>query len=251
MDIRDQILEGNLDLPRSNDFVNLFSEYNFNSLQYMWSSLWHNYLKNKSSISLTYWAERFDCPEQFNGALQSLSKLGWIISHSIPERNWAEAFLNEDLLLTYVSPDELAHVRATKKFNRYLPIFASSSRIDLVKVNGKVKLTGLEREGFAFANNSQYYYDNEYLNKYKSAIIANTNKGMRKVRELYPSMGSDEASYDAISTAIIEHISGNPELYTQGKSYLDSRGRAIKESLSKVFNPIGYKDARALLTIPE
>ena len=251
MDIRDQILAGKLELPYEDDFVKLYTEHNYNALYYMWQSLWFNYLRNKGTISLTYWAEKFDCPSQFNGALQTLSNLGWVVSHSIPERNWAEAHINEDKLLEYVSPDELSHMRAIRKFTKYLPIFGISERTDLVRVNGRIRQTGLVREGFAFANNTQYYYDNEYLKKYLDPITMNTNKGMRKVREFYPEMGSDSASYDVVATGIMDYIAHNPELYTQGRSFLDSRGRAIKESLSKVFNPIGYKDARALLTIPE
>lgn len=249
--IRDSLLNGVLDLPSQQEFTNMLDEYNYNAANRMWNSLWSAYLKHKAPINLTYWAEQFTCPKVFNGVLISLCNLGWVESHSIPERNWAEALLVEHKLLNYVSPTELAHIRATKKIVKYLPVFKESKFSNLVKVNKKVKQTGLVREGFMLSGNTQYYFDSIKLKQYQSAVTHNVVKGMEKVRQKYPNMLTDEASYDSISAEIVQLIVDQPDIYTQGTSYLDSRGRAIKESLSKVANPIGFKDFRALLTIPK
>ena len=88
------------------------------------------------------------------------------------------------------------------------------------------------------------------MEEYKEHIVRNTNKGMTKMREQY-NVSVDDASYDNICEAIIEHMIDHQEMYSQGNSFSDSRGRAIKESLGKVANPIGFKDFRSLLTIPE
>jgi hypothetical protein len=62
----------------------------------------------------------------------------------------------------------------------------------------------------------------------------------------------DDVDYEAVSKAIVEFHMYTPEgEFTLGASMSDSRGRAISEALSKVFNPIGFKDARALLVGPE
>jgi hypothetical protein len=216
----------------------------------MWNALWSNYLKGKKTINLTYWIEEFPCTARFNGALRSLTNKGWIVTQALPARNWSDAILCGSKLLEFVSVQELVTIRATKKFNKYLPIFDKAIEPNLAKVNGKVVKNGLVREGFVKSSNTQYYFDTAYLSKYEEAIVANVTKGMSKCRKEYPNMTSDEASYDAVAEGVVKHIVGSPEIYTLGKSYLDSRGRAIHEGLSKVCNPIGFKDFRALLTIP-
>lgn len=248
--IRAQILDGNLTLPNHQQFVDQFGQ-DGNVAAKFFKSLWHAYLLNKGSVNLTYWAEQFGSVKNFNTVLKVMSDNKWIVSHSIPARRWAEAHLNEDKLLRYVTPDELAHVRAEKKFIKYQPEYLRSEINNLTRQNGKVMNTGLVRYGFQASGKTPFAYDLKYLTKYQDAIILNTIKGMTKVREFYPEMQSDEASYDAVSARIVEYLVQHPEYYTMGSNYSDSRGRAIKEALSKVCNPIGYKDFRALLVIPE
>lgn len=251
MDIRSQILDGTLTLPNFNAFVSNFGKEEADTANNMFKAAWYSYLLNKGSISLTYWAEQFNSMKVFNLVLKVMSKNSWLTSHSIPARNWAEAQMNENKLLEYVTPDELAHVRASRKFTKYIPEDLESKIHNLTKQNGKVRNTGLIRYGLKASAASKFMYDTNYLDKYKEAIILNTTKGMQKVREKFPEMASDEASYDAVSAAIIEELSGNPSTYSMGNNFSDSRGRAIKQGLSKVANPIGYKDFRALLVIPE
>lgn len=247
--MREQILNGKLELPSKEQFYDNFTRANI--IERMFISMWHAYLHSKSAVSLAYWSKEFEHPVEFNQALKVLSDSNWIISHSIPARNWAEAELNEDKLLQFVSVEELADVRAKFKFAKYLPCFMESKHATLTRMNGKVKRTGLTRYGLKASASSPFQYDVDYLSKYEDTIIQNTNKGMQKVRNQFPDMRSDSASYDAIATSIVEHLTINPETYTMGSNYSDPRGRSVKEGLSKVFNPIGYKDARSLLVIPE
>ena len=214
-----------------------------------WSALWANYARNKGTTSLPYWADKMNDPLLFNGLLMSWKDM--IITHVIPARNWAEVQLNEDYLLTRYSGQELTDYRRVNKFSKYMLNFKESTNPALVKTREGLKKTGLVRKGFMRAANTQYYYDVCMLSAYKDEIIANTNKSMIKMRERMPKLDTDEASYDVISADIVESLASEPELFTQGRSMLDSRGRAIKGSLSCVANPIGYKAFRSLLTIPE
>lgn len=250
MNIRTQILNGNLELPSADMFQEQFG-HDAEPTKRMFKAAWHNYLLNKGSISLTYWAEQFSSPVNFNAILKVLADNKWFETHSIPARNWAEASMCEDKLLTYVSADKLAKVRAELKYAKYLPEKLESSVFNLTKQNGKTRYTGLIRYGFRASASTEFNYDVDMLNKYKDSIILNTNKGMQKVRERFPEMNSDSASYDAVSTAIVEHLAESNGTYSMGNNFSDSRGRSIKEGLSKVANPIGYKDFRAMLVIPE
>lgn len=238
-----------LGLPELETLRKNIDEDSLSLVRGFWKSLWLNYVRNKGSTSLIYWTEKFECPEDFNKVLIILKE--YVTADVIPERNWAQVSLNETTLLNnHFTEAELVEYRKNHKFTTYVPEFKESNAADLVRVNGQVSQTGLIRAGFAAAANTQYYYDSYMLSKHMDQIIKNTNKGMIKMREQH-ALPMDDASYDQVATKIVEHIANNPELYTQGISYIDSRGRAIKESLKYVANPIGYKDFRALLTIPE
>lgn len=233
----------NLDIVEKN-----LTEEQCKVAEQLWSSLWACYIRNKGTTSGVYWLEQFADPVAFNVFL--MIQKDWIISHAIPERNWASLELNEKQLLTEFTEQELLAVRTDRKYSKYIPKFKESTASNLVRQNGVVKDTGLVREGFARAANSQYFYDTPYLIKYEHDVKAETTKGMAKLREQMPNLVFDDASYDAISAGVVDELK-TPKLLTQGKSYIDSRGRAIKESLKYVANPIGYKVFRSLVTIPE
>lgn len=250
-----QALINHSDFSFDTVFGDLFAEYlseqQHDVISRMWNAMWHNFILNRGAVSTVYYSDLIDNRRVLNAVLKKLSLAGWIHVSTVPDRNWSEARLNEDKLLTIVTPDELASIRAKSKFIDYLPACnKASNRTTTVRVNGKSKATGIVRKGFALASRTQYYYDTRYLQKYQEAITLNVNKGMSKVRDLYPEIASDDASFDAVCTRIVDHLATNPCVFNQGGNTSDSRGRAIKDSLSKVGNPIGYKDFRALLTIP-
>jgi len=246
--MKSQILEGNLELPSYQSFMYAYPEH-IRTIESFWKALWFSFLKDEGSINSIYWAERFDNAEIYNVVLKSLSKANWIISHAIPERNWAEIKLNKDKLLEYVTIDELLQIRAYNKFKEYMPTNSESNVSNLTKVNGKTKDTGLVREGFMKAGNSKFKYDTKYISDYKDIITMNVSKGMDKVKKLHPNMVSNRATYDSISIDVLDYIENSNESFTTGNNYSDSRGRAISDCLSYVFNPIGFKDARALIRI--
>lgn len=236
-----------LTLPEYDVLVKNLDEGQIATAERFWSALWAVYVRNKGTTSLIYWTERMDCPIAMNKLLMILDR--WIVSDVIPERNWAQVCLNEDYLLTQFTVEELVDYRSAKKERMYMPRFRESEATELVRINGKVQKTGLERKGFMKSGHTQYYYDVGMLRKHLPEVILNTNKGMNKMREQH-NIPMDDASYDKVAEQIVESLAEKPRLFTQGVSYIDSRGRAIKESLKYVANPIGYKDFRSLLTIP-
>ena len=249
--MREQLLAGNLQLPKYEKFITAFGKPMTKLIDQMFQAMWFQYLKDKGSINLTYWSERFADPVVFNQALMALSNAGWITSHSIPARNWAEAKLNENKLLEYLDPTELNKVRAYHKHRKYVLNNEKSTLASATRLNGKVQDTGLVREGFMKAGNTPFQYDVDYMDKYEYPIQKNLTKSMDKIAEIYPELRHDEASYDTISVEMMEYYQNAQAAYTRGDNYNDSRGRAISSCLGKIGNPISCKDFRALLIIPE
>ena len=247
--MKEQLLAGKLDLPNYQAFVSAIGPEMANLADKLFQALWYQYLKDKGTINSTYWSSRFNNPFVFNQVIMSLSKAGWLISHAIPARNWAEMHINEDKLLEFVSQQDLEQIRAFNKHRQYLPSMELSTIDNLTRINGKSKSTGLIRTGFMKAGNSQYRYDTQMMQDYSFIIQANLTKSMDKIAQLHPSMRHDRASYDTISIEIFDHLVQSNETYTRGNNYSDSRGRAISSALSKVANPISQKDFRALLII--
>ena len=247
--MKEQLLAGKLDLPNYQAFVSAIGPEMANLADKLFQALWYQYLKDKGTINSTYWSSRFNNPFVFNQVIMSLSKAGWLISHAIPARNWAEMHINEDKLLEFVSQQDLEQIRAFNKHRQYLPTHELSTIDNLTRINGKSKSTGLQRTGFMKAGNSQYKYDTQMMQDYSLIIQANLTKSMDKIAQLHPNMRHDRASYDTISIEIFDHLVQSNETYTRGNNYSDSRGRAISSALSKVANPISCKDMRSLLII--
>lgn len=250
--MRQLILEGKVTLPNYQGFVAKIGPELTAAADHMFQALWHAYLRNKGSIPLPYWSERFNDPKAFNIVLMSLAKGKWIETHSIPQRNWAEASLLEDRLLEHVSVDELELVRAHHKFDKYKQKNEVTKLSNSTRINGSIRDTGLTREGFMKAGNVEYSYDTVYMEDNYDAIRQNLTKSMDKVAELCPNLRHDRASYDQISIDILDYHTHNPNSkYRGGRRDSDSRGRNIQGALDKVANYISSKDFRSLLKIPE
>lgn len=251
MIIRELLLNGKFELPQRELIVECYGEPIAELTDKFIKALWFRYLLNKGSVSSPYWCRRFPSQKLFNDIVMWLDHNKWIIARAIPSRNWGEISLNEDKLLQYVSPDELAQIRAYNKFNLYILEDKESTRTTTVRLNGRTTETGLVREGFQLAGNVKFKYDTKSMYKYKDSIGRNLTKSMDKIKEYYPQMRSDQATYDNISIDILNYHMNADLAFTRGNNDSDSRGRAISSSLAKVANPISCKDFRALLVIPE
>lgn len=244
--MRETILAGHLEYPGSR----ILEEYpeQEKDIHAFWNALWVNFLRDQETSGL-FWYERLG-GKLYNDVVRTASYCGWLTSHSLSARRWASVSLNEDKLLEYVTPDELQEVRKKFQYKKYLLDCREAHASTLVRQNGKTKRTGLVRTGFRDAGNTQFGYDMAALDKYADAVKLNLTKSMDKIRKDYPDMRSDSASYDNVVVGIYEwHLENAEEVFTTGDNINDSRGRAISQSLRKVFNPISSKDARAALVI--
>ena len=89
------------------------------------------------------------------------------------------------------------------------------------------------------------------LHKYYDAILLNTTKSIQKAIDKHL-IDLDGADYKSVAIEILDyHLYSSDDSFTMGESHSDGRGRAVSASLSKVFNIVGYKDARALIVGPE
>ena len=223
----------------------------YKAITRMCESLWRSYLRNpKTTMAVPYWTEQFKSEKVFREVLRNLAKYGWVTTKIVPNARWGEFKLSTTKLLTLCTQEELVSIRVKYKYCTYTLDFTESTITDLTKTNGKVSRTGLVRIGNAKAGNVQFGYDTTKLAQHKEVIQTNFVKGMQKVRDMYPDMGADDASYDEVSKGILEeYAKAKGTLYTRGNNYSDTRGRAISSSLRCVGNPIGSKDMRALLQI--
>jgi len=243
-----EIMNGKLSVPTQIlELADNSGQYH-HELETMFNALWHNYLKNKSGISLPYWADRVGNLVVLNRFLKHLSKAGWITTDVEPKRNWGEARFNEAKLYKWVNSEDLVHVRRFNKFEMYrMDKNDKNSTGNKTKTaSGKVTDTGLVRKGFAKMETNKFTFDTNMLKKYKKAIILNVTKSMRMLELEYDAF-SDNTDYQAVSEELVEYYLINDGHYSLGQVISDSRGRAIPEALKKVFNPLGFKDARALL----
>lgn len=248
---RYNLLNGNLETPGFNKIKDKLGKEVAELTDKMFQAMWKAYLLNKGGISLPYWSNKFNNPATFNIILMSLSKAGWIDSHSIPSKNWAEANIKESKLLSIVTMQELESIRARNKFQKYIITNKAPISNDRVRRGGKTVKTGLIRDGFKAAGNTEFTFDKEMMIEYYDVIVAQLVKGMDKVRELWKDMRRDGASYDEVAKEILDYYIQSDEVYKLGENISDSRGRAIYQILKKVFNPISNKEARSLLVIPE
>lgn len=245
--MREEILEGKLSFPGEA----LFKKYPKQEklIKQFWKAVWYNYLNDNETNGLR-WYEELGI-KLYNDLVRRLSHHGWVTSNSLPGRKWASVELNTDKLLDFVTEEELEQVKAEYKYAKYLIGFNEATLSTSVRQNGEVKFTGIVRDGFRDAGNTQFGYDMEMLAKYEKSVVKNLTKSMDKIRHMYPEMKSSASSYDEVSAGIYEwHKENALEVFTTGDSVSDSRGRAISSALGKVTNPISSKDFRSALVIP-
>jgi hypothetical protein len=244
--MRESLLKGNLEFP-GKAILEKYPDQKQDIVRF-WKVLWFNYLNDNDTNGI-HWYSILGI-KLYNDLVRRLSHHDWVTSHSLTGRKWVSIELNDSKLLEAISPDELQAIKAKFKYAKYTLGFEESTKSDVVKQNGKLKQTGLIRDGFMDVGNTQFGYDMTTLNKYAKAVKLNLTKSMDKIRHLYPEMKSSTSSYDEVSTGIFDyHLQNEHEVFTTGNNVNDSRGRAISSCLSKVFNPIGCKDARASLVI--
>jgi len=202
---------------------------------------------NKSSIALPYWADQLgvEFMEQFTFICEKLLTV-------VIKRKYASIAIDNRVMLSFIgSITKAIEYRQLAKLDYYMPTFVESVQpVNLVKTPSGTKPTGIVRNGFAKSANITYTYDVAMLTKYYDAILLNTQKSMLKIAKKYPYVLEDSSGYAEISELVLQEISNDPYAkYNLECNISDQRGRSIYGALRRVFNPIGYKDARALMCI--
>jgi hypothetical protein len=244
--MREDLLEGKLEYPGFMSIIKWIEKEE--DIYAFWNSLWFSFLNN-DDINGLYWYERLGA-KCFNEIVRALDAHGWVTSQSMTGRKWASVELREEKLLTWVTPDELQAIKAKYKYQKYCLTATKSTVTKLVKQNNTIRDTGLVRQGFCAAGNSKFKYDMAKLADYENPVKLNLVKSMDKIRQMYPEMRSDSATYDNICNGLFDwHTVHADKVFTTGNSISDSRGRAISDCLSKATNPISNKDFRSALLI--
>jgi len=249
-----ELLNGKYTMPRIIDMQSKDARV-YRELQLMYSAMWNAYLTKgcKGSISLPYWAQRIKSPKLMNIALKLLSEKGYITVTTQPHRNWSEASLNEDKILSYVDKAELISIRKHFKWSKYLLTSTEVNEEDatLTRINGTVKNTGLHRPGFTKASKTKFQFDTATMQEHYSEVVQLVNMGIESTLAKYPALREDLVNYSEVGKEVVDtylHIDGT---YNSGGRKSDSRGRNIQGYLNKIGNPVGYKIMRSLLVIPE
>ena len=202
---------------------------------------------NKSAISLPYWADELGTTfmEVFSFVMSTANLIDVEI-----RTKYASLAINSLAMTKHLGFSNVINYRRQAKLAKYMPRYVDNVQpADLVKTPSGIKSTGLVRTGFAKSANVAYRYDIAKLVEYYDAILLNTTKSMRKIADKYSYVLEDSSGYATISEMVLEEIVANPEAqYNLEANVSDQRGRAIYKALKRVFNPVGYKDARALLS---
>lgn len=244
----DEIMNGTLVFPKQ--LLNILkpNKMELSLTEEFWRNLWHNFLNEKSTDTLS-WYKKFDSnTDYFNQLIFLLCDSKWI--SSIISGNYAWLQLQENKILKWISNEELLEIRKEYKYNKYLPHYQFCLSNDLVKVNHTIKHTGLVREGFRKSGTIPFSYDIQYVEEYKDEIYKNICKGILDNDYNYKYLPKD-INYAEIVNNILDIIISKPDnWYSLGKIISDSRGRAIHQCVKKVFNPISCKEARASMILP-
>ena len=240
MNTRQLVLEGKLEFPEQIlDIVGVEQEV----AKEMFQAIWYNFTKNKGSTSTTYWSDRFKDPKVFNRYVMHLSRAGWIKSLVLPKRHWAELSFNENKLVKFLSEIEVEDMRLEKKVKQYvLTDTIVKDSLGKTKTSVGIENIGIKRKGFQKSAKAMFQFDIVYLTAYREAIVKNVTKGIKDM-----DLDIDRADYKNVAKEVIRYYVIEQKEYCLNGSISDSRGRNIYKGLSKIFNPIGFKDARALL----
>jgi hypothetical protein len=218
---------------------------------------------NMDSIAITYWFDMNPDRVHWNVFLKKMTELGWIDSQVGQKKNWVDVNLVESKVMEYITEEELVQLRLDKGYKKYMLQSPEKSKYslegedkkytpNLMKTVKGLKEVDNHMYGFARTASTKWQYDVKAIQQNYKLCLSETVKGMLKTVKQYPQIHQNKANYGEVSRLILENLVENPDgTYVSGQNRLDPRLRNSHGCLSKVFNPIGYKAARAVLVIPE
>ena len=210
-------------------------------------ALENSVMNNQNSIGLPYWSAKNPLiVRDFTFVLSALNLATVSVSRK---------FSKLEFNLAHLDPQELKQWRFNSKLEKFmmrkdLKEYASN----LVKVNGKEMVTGLDRKGFAKVAKNSFKLDTVMLGKYARPIKQNLIKSITKALEqgkIKDKFLMDKANFQWVVDQALLYYMSSPEMqYNLEKNVSDQRGRSIYKALKRIGNPISSKDFRALLVVP-
>ena len=205
---------------------------------------------SQADSSIPFWSDQWEDTKAFNKFLYGLSEAGWLLTDIQPKKRFGTFKLNINKIHEYIDEQEFSEYRFDMKANLYTLSTKDANIVpDMVKLHSGIKQSGLQRPGMASCSTSKFMFDVDAIQSNYKDVINEVVKGMQKMAEKYPSIFDDVVNYHDIAIDIIDTYIVNPNnKYSIGELTIDSRGRAIYACLKHVFNPIGFKFARSLIT---
>ena len=231
----------NMKLPKE------FEEYKAdiqNYAQMILNGVWYNFILKNSSTSTFHWVDKINDATLSNQVLTLLAFHKLVRCEVQSGRNWSELTMHPDVYKA-IDVDEL---RKESKVTHYLPHKQEGRPLaKTTKIGNELFNTGLKRPGFQYSAETPYSFDVEMMTKYRDIIINNANLNMLDTMKKYPHLIEDVANYKVTTNSVINEIILADDEYYLGDVTNDSRGRVNYKTASKIFNVIGYKDARAVI----
>ena len=244
-----EINENGIEL--NDEIIATLSENEINLAQELLDSVLFNYLAkgNKNVTSATHWINKYNYNEaEFSNVAKVLSYYRLIDSSVFKNRNWSEITAGSELVSQAY---DLRHDFLMAKYSLRKEFVVGSGK-DTKWGTNETHDTGITRENMAKkAVTSEFLLDTEMMVKYREPIIKNIVKSMDKILDKNTKLVLQDVNYRDIAIELFESYIANPKaVYNSEANRNDSRGRAIKLILKRVFNYIGFKDARSVMIIP-
>lgn len=203
-------------------------------------------INNNNGVGLPYWSKKN--PQMVKDFTFAMVKLGYGTVKAT--RNYSRFEFN----ISKLDRKELLEFRTQAKLKKFLmredtKDYASN----LVKSNGVIKETGLNRPGFAKVAKHTFKLDIDMMQLFYEPIKLNLVKSMKKAHEagkLKDRYFNDEANFEIVVNDCLNHYMLD-KTYNLEYNVSDSRGRSIYNALKRVGNPVSNKDFRAMLVMPE
>jgi len=205
------------------------------------------------SISSPFYAKQN--PELFANISFAFSEIG--VCKSYTTRNFSKLEVVESFIYKYIDKEDVDTYRIKERVAKYkLTLDTDEPIVNLTKTCYGIKDTGLVRRGFAKCAKTRFKFDTTYLAEYLEPIVHNTVKGILKSISKgtinKDVLMANEANYFTVARLVIESYIANPDaVYNMGQNISDSRGRSSYTHLSKLLNPVSFKDGRACMSLAE
>ena len=227
----------------------ILSEIQFDSelTQSLLRTMENNLVFNNNQTGLVQFAKTN--PQELSLITFQLHQLG--VATTTVSKNYNNISFNRELL----DQAELSEYIRDRKIAKYsLRLDTTEYPTNLTKVNGQLREIGLTRNGFAKVAKMPFSYDTNYLVKYRRPILQTMIKSITKSVEkgfITDKFFDTESNYMEMANLMLDHYIANPTAsYNLERNLGENRGRSNFKAISRIGNPISYKDFRACMVVP-